>query len=195
MVGLLLAAGAGRRAGGPKALRRDADGTPWLSRAVRVLADGGCAPVVVVLGCAAPEAAALLAAHPLPGADVRPVTHPGWADGLAGSLRCGLDAAAALGAAAVVVHLVDLPDVGADVVRRLLTVVPPEPEALARAGYHGRPGHPVLVGRAHLPALRETVSGDAGAQAYLSDHDALVVACDDLAGGHDVDEPAGNRRA
>ena len=31
-VGLLLAAGEGRRFGGPKALARDADGTSWLLR-------------------------------------------------------------------------------------------------------------------------------------------------------------------
>ena len=52
-VGVLLAAGAGRRAGGPKALRVDADGTSWLLRSIAVLRDGGCAAVIVVLGCQA----------------------------------------------------------------------------------------------------------------------------------------------
>ena len=50
---MLLAAGAGRRAGGPKALRIDSDGTSWLLRSIAVLRDGGCAAVVVVLGCEA----------------------------------------------------------------------------------------------------------------------------------------------
>ena len=45
----MLAAGAGTRAGGPKALRRDADGVPWLHLAVAALRGGGCDPVLVVL--------------------------------------------------------------------------------------------------------------------------------------------------
>ena len=47
--GLLLAAGAGRRMGGPKALRVDADGTSWLVRSAGALLDGGCSGVTVVL--------------------------------------------------------------------------------------------------------------------------------------------------
>ncbi|HZG92134.1 MAG TPA: NTP transferase domain-containing protein, partial [Pseudonocardia sp.] len=38
---MLLAAGAGRRMGGPKALV-ELDGEPLVRRAVRVLAEGGC---------------------------------------------------------------------------------------------------------------------------------------------------------
>ena len=34
ILGVLLAAGAGRRAGGPTALRVDADGTSWLERSI-----------------------------------------------------------------------------------------------------------------------------------------------------------------
>ncbi|HEY6683600.1 MAG TPA: NTP transferase domain-containing protein, partial [Propionibacteriaceae bacterium] len=50
IIGVLLAAGAGRRAGGPKALRVDPDGTSWLLRSITVLREGGCDAVVVVLG-------------------------------------------------------------------------------------------------------------------------------------------------
>jgi len=55
-VGVVLAAGEGRRMGMPKALVRDPDGTSWLRRAVETLSDAGCAPVVVVLGAQADEA-------------------------------------------------------------------------------------------------------------------------------------------
>ena len=54
--GLLLAAGAGRRMGMPKALVRDDAGEPWLVRGVRALRDGGCDAVTVVLGAGAEEA-------------------------------------------------------------------------------------------------------------------------------------------
>jgi nicotine blue oxidoreductase len=53
VAGLLLAAGSGTRFGQPKALV-ELDGELLVTRAARLLADGGCAPVVVVLGaCAA----------------------------------------------------------------------------------------------------------------------------------------------
>ena len=64
-VGLLLAAGAGRRMGTPKALVHDADGTSWLRRSVAALLDGGCTPVHVVLGAGAEEARTLLADLPV----------------------------------------------------------------------------------------------------------------------------------
>src|SRR4051794_31099663 len=50
LVGILLAAGGGRRMGRPKALVVGDDGEPWLVRGVRVLREGGCEHVVVVLG-------------------------------------------------------------------------------------------------------------------------------------------------
>jgi CTP:molybdopterin cytidylyltransferase MocA len=59
--------------------------------------------------------------------------------------------------------------------------------ALARAVYAGRPGHPVLIGRDHWTALAQTLTGDSGAGAYLSAHDALEVECGDLWSGADID--------
>ena len=47
--GLVLAAGGGRRYGGPKALVRY-EGSLLVERAVRTVRDAGCAPIVVVLG-------------------------------------------------------------------------------------------------------------------------------------------------
>ena len=48
--GIVLAAGAGTRAGGPKALLRMPDGTPWLELACAFLTDSGCDREVAVLG-------------------------------------------------------------------------------------------------------------------------------------------------
>lgn len=183
VAGLLLAAGAGRRFGGPKALATDPDGTSWLVRSVAVLREGGCDPVVVVLGADADRAAALLDA---PTAD-RVVVADDWAEGMGASLRAGL---AALDrtpdADAALVHLVDLPDVGPDVVARLLAA-DPEPSALARAAYAGVPGHPVLIGRDHWPAVVATATGDRGARDHLATHDHDLVECGDLASGADRD--------
>ncbi len=177
--GLLLAAGAGSRMGRPKALV-----TGWLAHGVTTLRDGGCEQVTVVLGAAADEAAALVP----DGVDT--VVADDWADGMSASLTAGLGALSGSGAdvAVAVVTLVDLPDVHAEVVRRLLAAAA-GPDALARATYDGRPGHPVVLGRDHWAGVAGSATGDAGARDYLATHDVLAVECGDLATGHDVDRP------
>lgn len=155
----------------PKAL---VDG--WLRASVGVLVDGGCDRVVVVLGAAADEAVLLL-----DGLDVDIVVADDWADGMGASLKAGLGEIEG----DVLVSLVDLPDVGPEVVGRVLAA----DATLARAAYGGKPGHPVLIGAAHLDPLIATLGGDTGARAYLDAHDALLVECGDLATGRDQDRP------
>ena len=155
-----------------------------------MLLDGGCRHVVVVLGPAAAAARALLAERPEDGA-LTVVENRDWAEGMSTSLRAGLAAAAAHRPAAVLVHLVDLPDVSAAVARRVLREAGRGPGCLARAVHGGRPGHPVLIGRDHLAPVLAGLTGDHGAQAYLDQHGAVPVECGDLADGRDVDVPAG----
>ena len=180
--GLLLAAGAGRRMGMPKALVRDASGEPWLLRGVETLREGGCEDVTVVLGAAADEAAALL-----DGAGVDVVVATDWAEGMGASLRAGL-ASLDAGVEAVLVSLVDLPDVSADVVSRVLDAEV-DNGVLRRAAYDGRPGHPVLLGRAHWPGVTASATGDRGARDYLAESAVTLVECGDLATGQDRDTP------
>ncbi len=105
--------------------------------------------------------------------------------------------------------LVDLPDVGSDVVARLLdraalrTVAGVGTgsgdgttrggdawrTALGRAAYAGRAGHPVLLGRDHWADVAAGAVGDHGARGYFRDHEHLLVDCSDLATGRDVDRP------
>lgn len=179
--GLLLAAGAGRRFGSPKALAHDADGTSWLRRSTQALHDGDCAPIVVVLGAGAGEAQALIRDLPL-----RIVINDEWESGMGASLRAGLAALVDSTAAAALVTLVDLPDVGADVIRRLLARSE-DPSVLARAGYATGPGHPVLIGRDHWAGVIESATGDHGARDYLAAHPPALIDCSDLATGRDVD--------
>jgi molybdenum cofactor cytidylyltransferase/nicotine blue oxidoreductase len=183
-VGVLLAAGAGTRMGRPKALVRDADGVPWVLRSVDVLRAGGCTAIAVVVGAAADQVADLLAAE-----DVAIVPSPSWQDGVSASLKSGLAWAAATDADAAVVHLVDLPDVGADVVRRIVTAGRSNDptQVLLRAGFHGSGGHPVLLGRAHWAGALSAAHGDRGANAYLTAAGCTLVPCEDLAEGNDRD--------
>jgi CTP:molybdopterin cytidylyltransferase MocA len=188
IVGVLLAAGAGRRAGGPKALRVDTDGTFWLLRSIAVLRDGGCAAVIVVLGCEAARVRDVLAKSTLAeDSGITVVEASDWLQGMGSSLRSGLLAARSASWRAVIVHLVDLPDVTAEVARRLIRQAPPGTASLARVTYEGRPGHPVLIGRDHLESIMASLTGDSGAKGYLAHHGAHSVECGDLASGRDRD--------
>lgn len=182
--GLLLAAGAGRRFGMPKALA-ELHGEPFARRAVRALADGGCDPVIVVLGARAGDVRALL-----PG-DVLTVEATDWAEGMGASLTAGLDALATLRPApdAALVHLVDLPGVGAEVVARMRECS--RPDVVARAAYGGVPGHPVLLGRRWWGEVAASAQGDRGARTWLRGRrDLRLVECGDIGSGTDVDTPA-----
>ncbi|MEV0670695.1 NTP transferase domain-containing protein [Mycobacterium sp. NPDC050441] len=174
VAGVLLAAGAGSRFGMPKVLAEEG---VWLRRAVAALADGGCDEVIVVLGAAVVDV-------PAP---ARAVVAARWADGMSASVREGL---AAVGDAEwVILHAVDTPDIGADVVGRVLHAARGAGSGLARARYDGRPGHPVVVARRHLVALSGALDGDQGARAFLGGRDDVVaVECGDLATGLDIDE-------
>ena len=208
LAGLVLAAGAGTRYGRPKALVLDATGQSWLVRAALVLADAGCDPVVVVLGAAGVEAEALLRAeaHRFERPDALRVVHAArWSDGLSASLDAGLaelqDGAEPTATAdqnvtgdengeavtAVVLVPVDVPDLTAATVRRVADAL--TPQTLRQAHFGGRPGHPVVIGRAHWPALRAGLTGDTGARPYLRSHGVQAVTCDDLGTGLDVDTP------
>lgn len=123
IAGLLLAAGSGRRFGGPKALADSGDG-PWVLRALRTL--DGLRPRVVVVGAAAGKVTALLPA------DVTVVDNPDHAGGMGSSLVAGLRALDPAVDAAVVM-LVDLPDVPAAAVARVVA-------AARRRGADSRPG-------------------------------------------------------
>lgn len=175
IAGLLLAAGEGRRLGRPKALV-EVDGQRLVDRAVATLAEGGCAPVVVVLGAAVGD---------VPGARV--VENPDWATGMGSSLRSGL-AALPESVEAVVVALVDQPGVGPGAVARLREAYVGGAEA-AVATYAGRPRNPVLLGRAVWDEVAALATGDTGARAWLRVHPDRVtsVPCDDVATPDDID--------
>lgn len=172
VAGVLLAAGAGTRFGMPKVLAAQGE---WLKTAVSALHVGGCDDVVVVLGAAIVEV-------PSP---ARAVVAEAWADGLSASLRAGL---LVVNADYAVLHTVDTPDIGADVVRRVVGAAVASPSGLARARYAEAPGHPVVIARRHWAALLQQAHGDAGARSFLAGRDDIVaVECADLATGRDID--------
>lgn len=184
IAGLVLAAGEGRRMGRPKALVRDPHGTSWAARAARTLLDAGCDPVLVVIGAEAAAVREVLHHQP-----VQVVEAVDWMEGMGVSLRTGLTAMLEQSSTfAAVVVPVDLPDLSPDAVRRV--AAEGHAAGLVRATYHGRPGHPVLLGRDHWRGVIDVAVGDSGARDYLLDYPPLEIECADLGGGTDVDTPA-----
>ncbi|OII04103.1 hypothetical protein BIU96_08250 [Curtobacterium sp. MCBA15_008] len=183
--------------GRPKALVAGPDGTPWTVHAAATMLTGGCDDVVIVLGARADEAALLL--HDRPG--VRTVVAPDWARGLGASLSRGLAALAASSTPvdAALVSLVDLPRLPSAAVRRVLGERAGRTGAVRQAEYAGRPGHPVLIGRAHWAAVSDHLdvaaadpsTADRGAGAWLRAVGAEAVPCADLWDGADQDRVSG----
>ena len=153
---------------------------------MRVLRDGGCATVHVVLGA---QADAVRARASLPGCAL--VDNPDWEQGMGSSLRAGLDSLTGTGARAALVSLVDQPGIGPEAVARVLAAYEGE-ESLASAAYDGVRGHPVLFGAAHWAGIAATATGDRGARAYLKEHRPALtlVECGDVARPYDIDTEA-----
>lgn len=176
VAGLLLAAGAGTRLGRPKALV-EIGGQRLVDRGVHTLSDGGCAPVLVVLGAADTE---------LPdGAST--VRNPRWDTGMGSSVRVGIDALPP-DADAVVIALADQPLVTPDAVRRLIDAREQGARA-AVATYNGNQRNPVLLGREYWSTVYGMAVNDVGARPFLRAYSYMVtpVACDDVASPEDID--------
>jgi molybdenum cofactor cytidylyltransferase len=176
---VVLAAGAGRRFGGRKqlALLR---GRPLLEHALAVAAAGPASRTLVVLGADADEVEAGIDL----GGGTRVVRCPDWRLGQGASLGVGLRALGAEVSAALVT-LGDEPFLSAEAARRLVAARRADRAAL-RAGYDGRPGHPVLIERRLFQPLAALAPGANPAE-YLRQAGVETIECGDLGDPGDVD--------
>lgn len=161
IAGIVLAAGAGRRLGGPKALL-PIDGSTFVERAVELLRRPCVADVLVVVGHEAERVARLV--HP----PAEVVRNPDPDAGMLGSILVALDAAEARGLEAVLLQPVDHPLVGVETVDRVVHALE-DGAVVAVPSHEGRRGHPGGFARAAWPALR-AAPPELGARAVLSAH-------------------------
>ncbi|WP_263383330.1 nucleotidyltransferase family protein [Granulicella arctica] len=175
---IILAAGASTRLGEPKQLI-SFSGELLLERTVRIAAEAGCEPVIVVLGASAET---ILTASNLGNAEI--VINADWEDGMAESIVCGVAAIDGRVDAAVVLAC----DQPALTVSHLLALM--QTNEVAASAYAGRRGVPAYFPAATFEDLME-LQGDTGARDLLKT--ARTV---DLPGGElDVDTPETLARA
>jgi molybdenum cofactor cytidylyltransferase len=181
---IVLAAGRGSRFGdaAPKTLARLGE-RPLVAHAVTSAKASGLRPIVVVVGCQAPDVADAA------GRDVEVIENPYWEEGMSTSLRAGLATVLAdRTVSAMTVALADQPRIGAEAYRRLVLAHADGAE-LAVATYSGRRGHPVLIGRTYFEEAMK-MTGDQGARTLLAKPEVVEVPCDGTGEATDVDTPA-----
>ena len=182
IAGVVLAAGGASRFGSPKQLA-ELDGRPLLQHAVDAVLDvPAIDPVVVVLGASAEQvrkAVSLRAA--------RAVICRDWAEGMAASLRCGVEA---VDADWVIITLGDQPRVTSQVIAAVADGAASAPAGVqaVRATYDGVPGHPVALSRAMLPGVAK-LRGDVGARELLGSASVRTFEAGRLCDPVDVDTP------
>ena len=152
VIGVVPAAGSGRRMGSAKAALL-VRGVRLIDRAVGVLIEAGCPEVVAVVR----------SGLTVPGAHV--VVNDDPDRGLRSSVRLGVAAGTALGADAIAVMLVDTPGVGAPAVRAVVAAW--RPGRIAVATYTGRRGHPVVMEPEQWHRAVDLAAPDEGARALL----------------------------
>jgi CTP:molybdopterin cytidylyltransferase MocA len=168
VLAIVLAAGEGRRMGGPKALL-PIGGETFLARACRRFARPGIASVVAVLGA---EADRVRRQAQIPaGATV--AVNERWREGMLTSIWRGLDEAEKDGADAILLHPVDNPFVEPDTIDAVLDSLAAGSEIVVPS-HAGRRGHPAGFARSTWPDLRSAPL-ESGARAVLAARPGLVV--------------------
>lgn len=165
---LVLAAGASRRLGRPKQLEPWGDKT-LLEHVVDCVRGFEVEEVWVVIGA---ESDRILSSVDLSGCGV--VENSEWAEGMAASLRVGLDALTRLSKAeAALLVLGDQPDLSVEVSRAVIERFRKTRAMAVVPKYRYTWGHPVLVNRALWPRLM-SLEGDEGARRLLKAHPEWV---------------------
>lgn len=165
---IVLAAGSSRRLGRPKQLE------PWgsrnlLSHVVARTADFGVEEIWVVLGH---DSERILEESDLGEAGV--VENPEWEEGIASSIRVGLDALSRLSKCdSALIVIADQPEVSTHVVGELLASHAKAGKPVSVPKYRYSWGNPVIVDRSLWPRLM-SLEGDDGAMRLWQAHPGWV---------------------
>ena len=157
---IILAAGSSRRFGTENKLLADFRGKPLLAHVLGVVSSLTAAKKLLVTGHDRDRVAALGESF-----GILPVHNDQHLAGMGTSIACGVRNLDSTVAAAFIVPG-DMPLISAKHFLKLAASLR-TPETICRPLFDGRPGHPVLFGRAHFSALA-MLEGEKGAQAVIN---------------------------
>ncbi|MFY7794870.1 MAG: nucleotidyltransferase family protein [Chitinophagaceae bacterium] len=179
---ILLAAGESRRLGRPKQLLVH-DGEPLITRALHAAFGLDGLPVIVVLGAHADRML-----HLLEDKGVHLVRNPEWAEGMASSVRCGVQEAARRfpETDGVIIIVCDQPGLAPQTLQGLIDLQRNTGLPVAAASYAGRLGTPAIFHRSIFPELLK-LSGDRGARQLLQQLGPQVAVLSFEEGALDID--------
>lgn len=184
--GIILAGGEGKRFGSPKQLLLWR-GKPFVRCVAETAISAGIAPLILVTGAYADQVAAAVSGLPL-----EVVRNKDWQLGQSTSLRKGLSALPEQ-VQAVVVFLVDMPQVTQPLVNALIERYAQTKAAIVAPWIGSRRGNPVLFDRSIFAAL-SAVEGDRGGRALYQKNAVEDVIWDDPILLLDVDTDEDYRR-
>jgi CTP:molybdopterin cytidylyltransferase MocA len=169
---VVLAAGFGRRVGGPKALLPLPGGRTFVETVLKSIRVAQPDDLIAVLG---PWWTGVPSLPP----DVRLVLNPDPDRGQISSVRCALEALPP--GCALLVAPVDHPLVLPETFAAIAAAHCASPGAIVVATHQGRRGHPAVFPAALVPDLLGPAATEGGARAVVRAHPDLVleVACDD----------------
>jgi molybdenum cofactor cytidylyltransferase len=179
---VILAAGQSKRLGSPKQLLPFADRS-LLSHSVDVALSTGCSPVIVVVGANKETVVADIA-----GKNVQVVENESWQEGMASSLRIGLQHIQQLAPQhdGIIFMVCDQPFVTKSLLDCLITTQQSTGKAATASSYAGKLGTPALFHQTLWPQLQQ-LQGDTGARKLLMANPDEVAAVPFEAGATDID--------
>lgn len=183
---IILAAGASIRLGQPKQLVRF-NGETLLERAIRIAAESGASPVIVVVGAHFEQVSA-----GVPLDDAIAIHNPDWKQGIASSIQAGLVAIERLAphSPGALILPCDQLRLSADHLRALLSAYAAQPEpSIVASTYADVLGIPAVFPRSAFAALL-ALRGDKGARALLMNPPCPLVSIPFPGGEIDIDHPA-----
>ncbi|HSF88956.1 MAG TPA: nucleotidyltransferase family protein [Saprospiraceae bacterium] len=160
---LILAAGKSSRLGSPKQLL-NFEGSALISRVAKTAIDAAIGEVFVVVGANAEE---IVMELNMP--DLYVVKNEEWEEGMASSIRNGLDQVQKSDPMVdgIMILVCDQPYLNADTLREILHQQRASGHAMAASVYHDQVGTPAVFHRSIFPALME-LRGDTGARKIVS---------------------------
>ncbi len=179
---IILAAGRSARLGRPKQLL-PYQGKSLLVHAVDIAKDSEAGPVIVVLGAGASELEKLIDEK-----NLHIVENKEWQEGIASSIRCGLNTLkrVALLSDAVILMVCDQPHIDTTIINELIDTQKKTGKPIVASRYGNTTGTPVLFFKSLFAELLE-LEGDKGAKKLIDKYPAELATISFPLGEIDID--------